>query len=183
MILIGIAGKAGSGKDTVAEHLWTEHGFLRTAFADPLKAAAVEIFGLSHNHFTDRTLKEAPMEFWGMSPRQILQIMGTEAMKPHFGDDVWLKRWFLTYKMFKDSDHIVVSDVRFDLEADAIRKLGGLILHLERPTETLTGETAQHVSESGITVHKEDVTIVNDGTIEGLRMALDMLVQALEERE
>jgi hypothetical protein len=43
--LIGVHGKARSGKDTVARILGDEHGFVRTAFADPLKAASAVLFG------------------------------------------------------------------------------------------------------------------------------------------
>ena len=46
-MLIGITGKAGVGKDTVAEHLWHKHSFVRIGLADPLKRAAQEIFGLT----------------------------------------------------------------------------------------------------------------------------------------
>jgi hypothetical protein len=63
----------------------------------------------------------------------MLQLLGTEATKPVFGDDIWLKRWFLSYSAVRDTDHVVVPDVRFDVEADAIRRLGGTIIHIVRP--------------------------------------------------
>lgn len=37
MILVGISGKIGSGKDVIASYLAREHGFVRVAWADALK--------------------------------------------------------------------------------------------------------------------------------------------------
>jgi hypothetical protein len=53
--IIGIAGRAGAGKDTVADILVREHGFVKIALADPLKRACKEFF-----NFTDEQL-------WGPS--------------------------------------------------------------------------------------------------------------------
>ena len=95
MKLIGITGEARSGKDTIAKHLWAEYGFTRIAFADPLKLAAQQMFGLSHAQTWDDSLKEVVIPHWGMTPRKIFQLMGTEASKPVFGEDVWVKRWLM----------------------------------------------------------------------------------------
>jgi len=116
--LIGIAGKAGSGKDAIADHLWEHHSFLKMAFADPLKLAAAAMFGLDLSHFFDREEKEAKIKYWGLSPRQMAQLLGTEATKPVFGDDFWVRRWYLSFLLMKDTDHVVVPDVRFELEAE-----------------------------------------------------------------
>jgi dephospho-CoA kinase len=58
MKLIGITGKARSGKDTIARHLWAQHAFTRIAFADPLKLAAQSIFGLTHDQTWNDDLKK-----------------------------------------------------------------------------------------------------------------------------
>ena len=44
-MLIGLVGLIGSGKDTVAERLVTDHGFKRDSFAKSLKDAVGNIFG------------------------------------------------------------------------------------------------------------------------------------------
>jgi len=179
MKLIGITGKARSGKDTIAKHLWAEHEFTRIAFADPLKAAAKSIFGLTDAQTWGDTLKEVAIPYWGMSPRQMFQLLGTEAVKGTFGPDTWVKRWTISYDLLKDTDHIVVPDVRTDLEAQAIRNLGGAIVKVVRNTSGLEGETAKHSSECGLTV-APDFTIANNGAFADLYYHINTIVGGMK---
>ena len=181
--LIGIAGKAGSGKDAIADRLWEHHSFLKISFADPLKLAAAAMFGLDLSHFFDREEKEAKIKYWGLSPRQMAQLLGTEATKPVFGDDFWVRRWYLSFLLMKDTDHVVVPDVRFELEAEFIRRLGGTILHVRRPTAGLQGMDGLHVSERGIRHDSNDLVIDNDGTLDDLYSKADQLPLLVKDRE
>ena len=179
--LIGLAGKAGAGKDTVADYLWEKEGAIKIAFADALRAAACSIFGLDHRNFLDRDLKEAEVEYWGMTPRRMLQLLGTEATKPVFGDDIWLKRWCLSYSLVRDTDHVVVPDVRFDVEAEALRRLGGIIVHIVRPGSGLPGATGEHSSEAGVTPRADgDMYLSNSGSVEELRHKVDQLWETIK---
>ena len=178
--LIGLAGKAGAGKDTVADYLWEKEGAIKIAFADALRAASASIFGLDPRNFLDRDLKEAEVEYWGMTPRRMLQLLGTEATKPVFGDDIWLKRWFLSYSAVRDTDHVVVPDVRFDVEAEAIRHLGGTIVHIVRPGAGLSGATGEHASEAGIELRNGDMYLSNRGSVEDLRHKVDELWETIK---
>lgn len=179
-MLIGITGRAGAGKDTVADYLWESNGFIKIAFADALRSAAGHIFGLGLVNFLDRDMKEAEVEYWGMSPRRMLQLLGTEATKPVFGDDIWLKRWFLSYSAVMNTDPVVVPDVRFDVEAEAIRRLGGVIVHLTRPGTDLGGVSATHASEAGVTAQPGDLYLVNDGSIYDLSHKVDQMLQGIK---
>lgn len=125
MKLIGITGKARSGKDTAAKILCLNHGFVRMAFADPLKMAAQQMFGLTHAQTWDDRLKEVVIERWGKTPRQIFQLLGTECVKPFFGEDMWVRRLDLNYQVLKDSDNVVITDVRFDAEHSYLKQRGG----------------------------------------------------------
>lgn len=178
-MLIGITGKAGVGKDTVADELWRKYAFTRIAFADPMKRAAQEIFGLTDAQAWSRDLKEVPIEYWGMSPRRIFQLIGTEAMQPTFGKDVWVRRWLLSYNLVKDSDHVVVPDVRFDHEAKMIQALGGFTLLITRGVESNLEQTAQaHISEAGINKDYIDLVIRNDGTIPDLHKEVRLFMDS-----
>ena len=177
MKLIGITGKARSGKDTIAGRLYARYAFTRIAFADPLKLAAQQMFGLSQDQTWGDELKEVVIPHWGMSPRQIFQLLGTEAAKPVFGDDFWVKRWSLTYNIFRNTDDIVVPDVRVDVEANALRALGGVIIEVRRGTG-LVGSTGEHVSERGIS-SLPDFVIDNSGSIEDLNRQIDRIVEGM----
>lgn len=181
MYLIGIHGKARAGKDTIAKRLCNEHGFLRQAFADPLKRAAQQMFGLTEAQTWDDDLKEVEIRYWGRSPRTLFQLLGTEGGRNVFGDDIWLRRWRLFYDEHIATSCIVVPDVRFENEADLIRGLGGLLLHVEgRRDVTLKGATAGHASEAGVTFQPgRDVRLANDGTIKELNAKVDQLVNTL----
>ena len=177
MKLIGITGKARSGKDTIARMLFAQHAFTRIAFADPLKLAAQQIFGLSKEQTWGDHKKEEVIPYWGMSPRQMFQLLGNEAVKPVFGADIWIKRWSMIYATLKDTDDIIVPDVRFDHEASHIRSLGGVIVELQRGIG-LVGSTGDHASERGLSTLPE-YTIDNNGTLDELRVKVMSLVEAL----
>lgn len=171
--LIGIAAKARSGKDTVATYLWEKYGVTRIAFADPIKVAAQSMFGLTHDQAWNDSLKETVIPYWGLSPRQMLQQLGTDASKPVFGPDIWIKRWAMSYSTLMETDDIVVPDVRCDLEASYLRMLGGVIIHLERPDAQAV---SSHISEAGVTVHPEDRYIINNGTLEDLYAKVEIVL-------
>lgn len=175
--LIGICGKARSGKDTIANHLWAEHAFTRIAFADPLKRGAQEMFGLSDAQLLDDSLKEVMIAHWGLSPRQIFQQLGTEAIRNTFGPDHWIKRWLLSYNFLKHTDDVVVPDVRFDNEAAAIREQGGVIIQVRRGNG-LAGAEGQHASEAGLSL-PADFVIDNNSTIDALCAEIEMIVGSL----
>lgn len=173
--LIGITGKARSGKDTVARYLWERYGYTRIAFADPLKAAAQQMFGLSHEATWSDELKETIVPYWNKSPRQIFQLLGTECVKPHFGDDIWIKRFCLSANALPEDD-IVVPDVRFEPEARFIRESGGTIVHLFREDAV---KVNAHVSEAGIHPIASDFFLYNDRSLQDLHAAIDDLVASL----
>ncbi len=174
-ILIGLSGKKYSGKTTAANYL-EGHGFIPLAFADPLKAAAREIFDLS-NEETNGELKEEVNPYWGVTPRQLLQRMGTEAMRGTFGPDIWIKALFAKVDRYQSTGlqpDFVVSDVRFKNEADAIRARGGYVVRIERPMiQPHNPDT--HASETELDGYDFDRVISNKGTIYGLKDELDFL--------
>ena len=178
--LIGVHGKARSGKDTVARILADEHGFVRTAFADPLKAAASILFNWPVEMAFSDEIKGYKSPLWDITGRTAFQRLG-DAMKIGFGPDFWIKRWACEYARLKDKHSIVVADVRTNAEADMIRGLGGIILHLERRGAGLSGLEGMHSSEAGITFNRStDLRIENNGTLSELEDEINRIVAFIE---
>jgi hypothetical protein len=187
-IIIGIGHKKGVGKDTVANRLVDTHGFIRMSFADPLKEACRIIF-----HFTDAQLygdlKEVVDKRWGKTPRQILQMFGSDALRNIIDRDVWIKslRFKIESKVLAEPTKqlkIVVPDVRFPNEAEAIKAMDGG--HLWKVTrELLTNEFSFHESEIALDHFKNwDEILINNDTMASLYQKADhLLAQITTQKE
>ncbi len=172
-ILIGLTGRARSGKTTAAEHLARTYLLEQYAFADPLRDGLMAIFNLDPTDFEgDR--KEQPLGWLDFSPRQLMQSMGTEWARNTVHPDVWVKlaEQNLEYmtKALGAVLGFVVSDVRFENEADLIRRRGGTIIHIFRPDAQ---DVNPHISEAGVAAHTDDLTLPNFGTVEEFLRSLD----------
>lgn len=187
-MLIGIVGRAGAGKDTVAGMIeklvpWTVIYHL----ADPVKAAAMAIDPIvdigknpdgsictsrySHivEHYGEPCAKLMP------EVRRLYQRIGTEMGRKQFGEDFWtemMRRWYHGLEPFALG---VVADVRFLNEAEAVRNEGGRIIAVTRPNPYDLGDNLRHASETEQLAIDSDYTISNDGDME----ALGKKVQAL----
>lgn len=182
MYLIGIHGKARAGKDTLADYLVRQHGFIKQAFATPLKQAGKAMFGLSDEQVFGDELKEVIDPYWGMTPRTMLQKLGTEGGRQVFGEDMWLKRWQKFYLDYSNKSHIVVPDVRFDNEAQLVRSLGGVVIHLHNPNlvSKLDATERAHPSEAGIKFKVGDVNVTNDGNFAQLYAKMSQLMELIK---
>lgn len=170
--LIAITGKAGAGKDTIGNYLYSAHDFRPVAYATALKRAVMEMFNLTHDQVYDEVQKEIVDPRWGMTPRRILQLFGTEAVKPVFGKDVWVRRLMMEINALPPERPVVITDLRFDEEAEAVKAAGGKIINVVRPTH-LEGAPAAHLSEAGIAAGFVDVIIHNNGTVDELFLKVD----------
>lgn len=177
--IIGITGPAGCGKGTVADYLSAYYGYRGTSFATPLKKAVAEIFSIPrHLAFTEvRELKEGIIEFWGLSPRRMAQLLGTEVGR-NIDPQVWVKNMELrTAEYLKLGMGIVIDDARFENEAAWIRENGGKVLHLSRPSVEDGTEHKAHASEAGIQPIGQDIMIRNNGTLEELYSLMDDVME------
>lgn len=165
--VIGIAGKARTGKDTAAAMLLEEFGGYRYAFADPIRGM-LKAIGVDMSQKLWQDLKEEPIELLGgKSPRYLMQTLGTEWGRLMVDKDIWLK--LAGHYLTHTGPGMIISDVRFANEAAWVREQGGLIIHLDRPT---AAKVREHESESGVPVEKGDAQILNESTKEHLRKQL-----------
>lgn len=178
-ILIGLAGRARVGKDTVARYLAAHLTLISYAFADPLKQALAGMFHLTAAQL-DGSEKEQPLAWLGKSPRELMQLLGTEWGRDLVHPQLWLLLAEQNLQLLAEHDQamkgVVIRDVRFDNEADWVRSKGGVILHITRPDATAV---ASHTSESGVTRRPSDLSLVNDGTLDQLYDGVDALISVL----
>lgn len=179
-MIIGLHGKAGSGKDTAAAYmsaLTNDYGL--AAFADPIRRAACIIFDLDMSYFIDRKKKEKVVPRWGITPREMLQKLGTEGGRDIFGPDIWVKRMASKYEPMQkisEEEHqktgkprnLIITDVRFINEAKWIHSVGGCIIDIVRPDLQLIA-TSDHASEDGLPPEYINFMITNDVSLEELK--------------
>lgn len=207
MIIVGITGKAGAGKDTVADRLVARHSFKKMSFAAPLKEALLKvnpILGMDPMHPGHTiTLSEALEAHGGedgvkaLFPayRRYLQKLGTEGIRS-IDDQFWIKAAAKMIMAQPNDSRLVFTDCRFPNEAEAIQRAGmrGNVLPLpgpttelwmvSRPERTRKGEAVSaHVSEEHVGNMGEDYGINNNGGLEVLYAAVDDLARDLIEVE
>lgn len=174
-MIIGLGCRRLRGKSTIAKYLCKWHGFQELSFALALKKAGQVIFGL-----TDRQLygdlKTMLDPFWGRTPREILQKLGTEAGRNVFGEDIWIKVVEREIKEYPKCDY-VVSDVRFRNEAEAIKSWGGTLVRVDRDIP-YDPQQDDHPSERNLDYFTGwDHIIDNNGTIDQLEAKLDKIIR------
>lgn len=171
-MLIGLSGFIGSGKSTV-EQVMRDQGFLSYVLADPIKQIGL-ILGFTHQElYGTQADKLALNKFWQVSGRTFAQKFGTEIMRQALPehipemDNIWIKL-FAKYYYDHSNDNIVVPDVRFPDELEAIKSLGGKIIYIERETEWANTAQMSHASEQYNLKDHADHTIQNNGTLDDL---------------
>lgn len=173
MQLIGITGKAGCGKSTVAGYLKDEHGYVSVSFATPIKQALSSMFGWSMEAIENREFKENPLLWLGKSPRQLMQTLGTEWGRNEVHMDLWVMLAERTINLLQSNClPVVVPDVRFENEAKMIRKKGGTIFHIKRYMDSALDN---HASEQGVIVDSRDKIILNQGSLTDLFFEVEAL--------
>ncbi len=259
-MLIGLAGPAGSGKDTIADHLVAKHGFVKMALADLLKRVARDVFAFSNEQLWGPSeLRNAPdkryprSHSWSrgacvccgytpqmpadsfeasapddppcyLTPRFVLQIFGTEAGRGCY-PTIWVERLLgLAQEVLKcggrydaktglDAPYdlagqkpapppaVIISDVRFPNEIEAIKAAGGKMVRVIRggldshgymkidaafrENTSLSDAPAQHRSETellSIGLDKFDYVFQNSGDLAFLRLQADRMMDVLQRR-
>ena len=67
-MIIGITGKKGSGKSTIAQYLYLVHGFIAIPMAEKLKDLIQDLFDLNSAQVYHEQKDEID-ERWGVTPR------------------------------------------------------------------------------------------------------------------
>ena len=179
-LLLGFHGPFGSGKDTLAKAI-LKAAFLpdtcRLKFADPLYDMAATVDPAFHRDMTHAEKNAYVLDDPALGTRRnFLEKLGTEFGRGCIASDIWLRLMAHRIRAPRRVHPIlVVSDVRFENEADMLRDMGGIIFHL-KPTWPSEAEQSSHSSTKPLANHPDDHTIqLHYGQIAA---ALDQIFQA-----
>ncbi len=172
-MLIGVCGHIGSGKDTAANFFVKQFGFNSYSFADPLKDILSVLFSWNRTMLAGKTpearQERDEIDFWWterlqydkFTPRTAMQIIGTDLFRNHFHKDIWTAslEQKLIHCMHENS---IISDVRFLNEANMIKRLGGIIIKINK----LSNDSNSHESELEIEKIVPDFVVDNNSTFD-----------------
>lgn len=197
--LVGLIGKKRVGKDTFAAVLVEEFGFARVAFADPLKEMALTIDPVIDVAYAPERLTSMVERLgwedakdWHDDVRRFLQRLGDGVRQ--FDPEFWVRAGMTSARDIRMGDAwiagqggelvgevgkpVVITDVRYPNEADAIREAGGTLVRIVRPGVD-DGDT--HASETALDGYdlseREGWKVPNDAGLDKLRLWARVIAQ------
>lgn len=179
-IIVGLSGYAQAGKDTAGGMMVQDAGFTRLAFADVLKAVALDcdpglgdIETMSLRDTVRRIGWERTKSLYPDS-RIFLQHLGV-AVRNHVDPAAWVNA---VLRQVQPGGRYVITDVRFPNEAQAIKAAGGYVVRVSRPGN---GPVNKHESETALDGFDFDAYLMNDRSIEQLRPLVRIFLNTIPE--
>lgn len=177
--IIAICGAKRSGKDVLADYLVRKHGYVHAKFATPLKNVVSQLFEIALDDLeSDR--KDVVHAFWKTTPRRLMQFIGTDMMQfsiqeciPHVGRSFWAE------KLFRDlgnAGRVVISDLRFSHEVDAIKRYSGGDYRIIRVVRGDSNLVDTHLSETELMEIEAHVSIENNSSIDAFIDAVESFI-------
>ena len=188
-MIIGISGKAGSGKDTAAKMLevlyanpdisyedFANKRYKNFAdiqivhFADSLKETAQVLFRIGEWETNTQEGKKTTINWIGKTVRELLQGIG-QGLRDAIDPNLWVK---ILFANTEDWSNYIIADVRYPNEVKAIKERNGILLRIDRKG----AGAGNHSSETALDDYKEwDVHIENNGSIEDLFEAMKIFIK------
>ena len=100
-----------------------------------------------------------------LSVRQLLQYWGTEIMRKFFGDQVVV---FNNIKIKLKPNKLIISDLRFKVEADMVKERKGTIIYIDRPGCNVGNHQSEKEAFELYQSGKCDYVIHNNKTLKDL---------------
>lgn len=202
-MIIGISGYSGSGKDlagTIIQEISLNKWEVKK-WAGKLKTMASILTGIPVEKFEDQEFKKTElgpewsslkmrpgkrqdgifpkkqdMQLVPMTVRDLLQKLGTDAIRDGLHTNAWVNAVMADYKpgpFYPDvaiEEHAklpnwIITDTRFPNEAEAIKKAGGIVIRINRPG---VQPINPHPSETSLDNWNFDAVINNDSQIDDL---------------
>jgi len=204
-MIIGVSGKARSGKNTFAEMLAAELNkeayppYVMMGFANELKLRCQEAFDLTWeqlwgedkevpdkryiklqgtgSHFGDSNL---PFNSTYWTAREIMQDFG--AFYRSIDNGFWVKNLFKVIEE-KEYTNVIITDVRYINEADFVIDNGGFVIRINRENKDDV-HNMQHPSEVELDEYNRfDFTVINNWTLEELKVSASEVAKFLRDSE
>lgn len=194
-VLIGIGGLLASGKDTVADHLVEQHGFIKMGMSEPLNDALLALnpwiddptyafirYQQLHAEVGYTQAKENP------EVRRLLQTLGTEVGRDMIDPEVWTKiaeRRILFHMAAGRS--VILTGIRFPNERDMIKRIDGTLIWVERQYTSLVTpggspagtHSTKHASENTLSADDFNMVLDNDSTLDALYSITDSALEII----
>lgn len=174
-----------------------ESGWEIKKFAGKLKDIASHLTGIDIEDFEDQEFKKTNLgpEWWTtcdegyqpMTVRDFLQKLGTDALRMGLHDNVWVNALMADYRpeeswlntsLGEKPDVVypnwIITDTRFENEAQAIKDRGGIIIRVERPGIVPINN---HPSEIGLDDWKFDYKIANVSDVVSLMFTVENILK------
>jgi hypothetical protein len=192
-MIVSLSGKKGSGKSTVTTLIErnSKKMWVSKQFAGKLKRMTAELLGCTLYDLENWHFKETEIDWLGTTPRAIMQTLGGDWGREMIHPDIWVKSLLADYKrdyqMSPDSfdqptrtgayPNWLISDCRYLNECEGIKKLGGLVIRINRNTNS----TDTHPSETALDNYTDwDYVIDNNGTLEELKEKVKIMCLELD---
>lgn len=206
MIILGISGRAGVGKDTAADYLVANYDFVKISFADVMKRICFDVFDFTEDQLwgisANRNIVLSQYQEDDLSPRKALQALGD------WGRNLYPNTWIeYALKIAKELNtnsnyiysskkglescstgaqgpkNVVIADARYLNEVNAIKDYDGIVVRLLRPqAAALAGAAGNHSSERDQKLMKDedfDAVLDNSDAIADLYLRLDQFIRPI----
>ena len=168
-MLIGLLGRMGSGKGTVADELVEVYGFRQDSYAATLKDITALLFNwdramLVGDTIESRSEREQIDEWWSeklgienFTPRLALQLIGTDVFRNNFHKDIWMLSVMARYNVDRGEEPFW-----WEIAKKAAAGDEDAIAEMAKPHINV------HASEWAWANEVPDEVIRNDGTLQQL---------------
>jgi hypothetical protein len=161
------------GKSEARKRLVEKHGYRHLPFARLIKRM-VFVFLIQHGYTEEQAIdfievnKDVPIDRVGGRPtaRRLMHTLGTDWGRNSVYVDLWLTEWEMKARTWmKSGVSVVADDLRFPNEAQAVKRLSGMLWRIERPSVQPTQDDLSRESEGRLNAIKFDRMLINDGTV------------------
>ena len=175
MVIIGLCGFQGSGKDTFANYLVQNHNFIKLSFASAVKDVLNILFDwnrelIEGGTIESREFRETTDLWWSeklhinnLTPRKMLQFIGTDLFRDKFNADIWT---LIVENKIKNviqnniQQNIIISDCRFPNEIAMIKKYNGILIHIQR--NNLNQNNIHNNSNIHSNIHSSEIAWIGE---------------------